>query len=171
MGCLFSGGIARTCGYSFGGVKKMYIANRDHVTNVANSTADDSVTGITMSGSTKFYTFQFEPNTGQLLQELQAGSASRFFNQTINGQFANITQAKKNVLEDLGNAYAIVIIQDQADNYWLAGEDGVGLLAATLTFDTGLAQTDAYVANISLVGGSRTLANSVSSSIIASIIV
>jgi hypothetical protein len=172
MACLITNGIARDCGFSFGGLKKMYIAPKANVITIGKNQTTNVITGITLqTGDTKFFAYEFEPNTAQLLQELQTGSASRFVNQTVNGQFAKITQVKKETLEDLANAEVVVIVQDQADIYWLAGEYGTGLLAASLTIDSGLAQADAYVGNISLVGGSLGYANQVTSSIIAALLV
>ncbi len=170
MACLVSAGIGRDCGFSFGGLKAMYVSSKANVLDI-DKNAGNTITGITMqTGGTVFHAYEFEPNTGQLLQELQTGSASKFVNQTVNGQFANITQIKKEILEDLANAYVCVIVQDQADKYWLAGEYGRGLLATALTIDTGLADADAYVANVSLVGGSLGYANEVTSAAVEAVI-
>lgn len=170
MACLINAGLTRDCGFSFGGLSALYLISKADVTAVAKS-SDNTITGITLStGATNFYAFEFEPNTGQLLQELQAGSASRFVNQTVNGQFANMTQTKKEVLEDLANAYVVAIVKDQAGLYWYAGESGRGLLATALSIDTGLAEADAYVANLTLVGGSLGYANQVTSAAVTAVI-
>jgi len=170
MSCLINAGLVRDCGFSFGGLKSLLLISAEEVAGYAKS-SDNTITGITLtSGATVFHKFDFEPNTGQLLQELQTGSASRFVNQTVNGQFANMTQAKKEVLEDLANAYVVAIAQDQAGKYWLAGESGRGLIATALSVDTGLAEADAYVATISLVGGSLGYANEVTSAAVAAVI-
>lgn len=169
MACLINAGLTRDCGFSFGGLKAMYIISKSNLTSVAKDSGN-TITGITKSSGATFYSYEFEPNTGQLLQELQAGSASRFVNQTVNGQFANMTQAKKEVIEDLANAYVAVIVQDQAGKYWLAGESGRGLIATALSIDTGLAEADAYVANMTLVGGSLGYANEVTSAAVAAVI-
>ncbi len=170
MSCLINAGLTRDCGFSFGGLQAMYIINKSEI-DVVGKNSGNTITGITLtSGATGFYVYDFEPNTGQLLQELQTGSASRFVNQTVNGQFANMTQAKKEVIEDLANAYVAVIVKDQASRYWLAGETGRGLIATALTIDTGLAEADAYVANMTLVGGALGYANEVSSSIVEALL-
>lgn len=169
MACLISAGIARDCGFSFGGLKALYLTSKANVSGVTKNSGN-TITDFGMVGSAEFLAFEFEPNTGQLLQELQAGSASRFVNLTINGQFANITQAKKEVLDDLANAYVVAIVQDQSDRYWFAGESGRGLLATTLSIDTGAADADAYVATIALVGGSLGYANEASSAAVLAVI-
>jgi len=170
MSCLINAGLDRDCGFSFGGLSALYLISKEQVASVAKS-SDNTITGITLTtGATTFHEYQFEPNTGQLLQELQAGSASRFVNQTVNGQFASITQAKKEVLEDLANAYVVVIAKDQAGKYWYAGESGRGLIATALSIDTGLAEADAYVASITLVGGALGYANEVTSAAVTAVI-
>jgi hypothetical protein len=170
MSCLINAGLSRDCGFSFGGLKALYLISKEEVASVAKA-SDNTITGITLtSGATTFHQFDFEPNTGQLLQELQTGSASRFVNQTINGQFANLTQAKKEVLETLANAYVVGIAQDQSGKYWYAGESGRGLIATSLSIDTGLAEADAYVATISLVGGALGYANQVADAAVSAVI-
>jgi hypothetical protein len=163
MSCLINAGLLRDCGFSFGGLSALYLVSKSAVVSVRHNSGG-TITGITMStGTTKFFAFEAEPNTSQLLQELQAGSASRFVNQTVNAQFANITQVKKEVLEALANAYVVAIAKDQAGKYWFAGESGRGLLATALSINTGAAEADAYVATISLVGGSLGYADEITS--------
>lgn len=170
MACLINAGLTRDCGFSFGGLSALYLLGKDQVSAVKKNSSN-VITGITLTtGATKFYTFDFEPNTGQLLQELQAGSASRFVNQTVSGQFANMTQTKKEVLNSLANAFVVAIAKDQAGNYWFAGETGRGLIASALVIDTGKAQADAAVATITLVGGSLGYANNVLSSVVTALI-
>lgn len=168
MACLINDGLVRDCGFSFGGLQALYLAPKSVISGYTYSTGG-TITAVT-GGAGEFFTYDAEPNTAQLLQELQTGAASRFVNQTINGQFSNINQAKKEVLNDLANAYVVAIVKDQAGRYWLAGESGRGLLAASLSIDSGAAEADAAVATISLVGGSLGFANEVSSSIIAALL-
>jgi hypothetical protein len=167
--CLIPSGITRSdCGYSFGGLAKVFLANKDYVTVGKN--AQDVVTGFTFSNSEKFYEFGAEPETAQLLEELQTGNASKFINQTLNFSLIGITQEKKEVLEKLGLAKIMAIVQLQDNSYKLAGEFGSGLKATTLTIDTGTANADANGATISLVGGSTGFANQVIASAVSAAI-
>lgn len=166
MACLFTAGITRDCGYNFGGLQKIYLANASEVESIGNDPSTSQITGITMATGATFYEFEFEPETGQKLEELQAGNVSKFVLQTLNLQLANITQTKKEVLEDLGVSDVIAIMQTQDDLYWLFGELGRGLKATTLSIDSGTADADNAVATISLAGGNRGYANTVDSSII-----
>lgn len=169
MSCLITSGIVRDCGYNFGGLQLVYLANATEVTSVDKDT-DGQITGITMSSGATFYEFQFEPQSGQKLEELQSGTVSRYILQTLNFQLANITQTKRNVLNDLGVGDMVAIMQDQADLYWYFGDLGRGLQATTLSIDSGAADSDPAVATVGLVGGNRGYSVTVDEDIIAGLL-
>jgi len=173
MSCLLSAGVTRSCGFQFGGLKKVYLANFEEVSAVAHS-ATGLITGITMTSTgATWYAFEYEPNTAQKLEELQAGAVSRFVNQTLNMKLANVTQAKKEVLEDLANATLAVVLQTQDDLYWYYGEPtkSAGLRATVLSIDSGTAQADDAAVTITLVGGNLGYADTVSPTVVAATIV
>lgn len=165
MSCLLTNGVTRGCDFGFGGLQTILLANKSEIESMAKNT-DDTITGITMATGATFYEFQFEPETGQALQELQVGSPSRFVLQTLNMQLANVSQSKKNVLNNLANGDLVAIYEDQKDQYFLFGELGRGLRASTLTIDTGTADADGYIVTIALVGGNSGYANEVESSVV-----
>ena len=173
MSCLLSAGITRNCGFQFGGLKKVYLANFEEVSGVTYSGNTGLIThvGFTSTGGT-FYQFEYEPNTAQKLEELVAGAVSRFVNQTLNLKLANVTQVKKMTLDELANATLSVILQTQDDLYWMYGEPtkSAGLRATVLSIDSGTAQADDAAVTITLVGGNLGYANQVKASAVASII-
>lgn len=169
MSCLLSAGVTRSCGFQFGGLKKVYLANFEEVSAVAHD-ATGLITGVTMTSTgATWYEFEYEPNTAQKLEELQAGAVSRFVNQTLNLKLANITQAKKETLEDLANATLAAVIQTQDDLYWYFAEPtkSAGLRATVLSIDSGTAQADDAAVTITLVGGSIGYADTVKSTVVA----
>lgn len=173
MSCLLSAGVTRSCGFQFGGLKKVYLANYEEVSAVTHQ-ADGEITGITMTSTgATWYAFEYEPNTAQKLEELQAGAVSRFVNQTLNMKLANVTQAKKEVLEDLANATLAVVLQTQDDLYWYFGEPtkSAGLRATVLSIDSGTAQADDASVTITLVGGNLGYADTVDAAVVAAVIV
>ncbi len=173
MSCLLSNGVTRTCGFQFGGLKKVYIANYEEISSVNYSGATNVISGVTMTSTgATWYEFEYEYNTGQKLEELQAGAVSRFVNQTLNMKLANVTQAKKEVIEDLANATVSVILQTQDDLYWMLGEKtkSAGLRATVLSIDSGTSNTDDAAVTITLVGSSLGYANQVDSASVAAII-
>ena len=170
MACLINAGIVRDCGFAFGGLQKVYLANKADVASILHDTVTQEITGITMATGGTFYEYEFEPETGQALQELQAGNVSRFILQTLNLSLAGMNQAKKAVLEDVANADMVAIYQDQADVYWFYGEKGRGLRAATLSPDSGTSDADDNLVAISLAGGNAGFADTVDSTIIAGLL-
>ena len=172
MSCLLSAGVTRDCGFQFGGLKKVYLANFEEVTAVGHD-ASGMITGITMSSTgATWYSFEYEPNTAQKLEELQVGAVSRFVNQTLNMQLANVTQAKKEILEDLANATLAVVLQTQDDLYWYYGEPtkSAGLMATVLSIDSGTAQADDAAVTITLVGGNLGYADTVDATVVAAVV-
>ena len=169
MACLINAGITRDCGFSFGGLQKVYLANKADVDTVTHD-VDGSISGITMITGATFYEYEFEPQTAQALQELTIGTVSRFINQTLNMSLAGMTQEKKDVLEDMANADMVAIYQDQAGTYWFYGEKGRGLRAVTVNPDSGTADADDNLVTISLAGGNTGYADTVDSSIIAGLL-
>ena len=172
MSCLLSNGVTRSCGFQFGGLKKVYLANFEEVSAVTHGTTG-LITGVTMTSTgATWYEFQYEPNTAQKLEELQAGAVSRFVNQTLNLKLANVTQEKKEVLEDLANATMAAIIQTQDDLYWYFAEPtkSAGLRATVLSIDSGTATADDAAVTITLIGGSIGYADTVDTSVVAGLI-
>jgi len=172
MSCLLSAGVTRSCGFQFGGLKKAYLANFEEVSSVAKD-VNGEITGVTMTSTgATWYQFEYEPNTAQKLEELQAGAVSRFVNQTLNMQLANVTQAKKEVIEDLANATVSVILQTQDDLYWFFAEPtlSAGLRATVLSIDSGTAQADDAAVTITLVGGNLGYANTIDAAAVAAAI-
>jgi len=173
MSCLLSGGVQRACGFQFGGLKKVYLANFEEVSGVTYSGNTGLITAVTMTSTgATWYEYEYEPNTAQKLEELVAGAVSRFVNQTLNMKLANVTQAKKITLDTLANATLSVILQTQDDVYWMYGEPtkSAGLRATVLSIDSGTAQADDAAVTVTLVGGSLGYANQISASAVASAI-
>jgi hypothetical protein len=106
------------------------------------------------------------------LEELQAGAVSRFVNQTLNLKLANVTQAKKETLEDLANATLAVVLQTQDDLYWFFGEPtkSAGLRATVLSIDSGTAQSDDAAVTITLVGGNLGYSDTVDAAVVAAVV-
>lgn len=168
MPCLIITGITRSCGYSFGGIQKVYLTNKDNVTARKNLSTN-VVTAFTMTNSDKFFRFEAEPETSQLIEELQVGGSS-FIKQTLSLTLSNITQIKREILEKLGLANLTAVVQDQTGTYYLVGIDGAGLKPITVSVDSGKAKGDLSGSNIVLEAGSLGFANEVQASALTSLL-
>ena len=155
MGCLLTGGITKECAHAFGGLKEVFIGNFDDIDTVTYD-VDGSISGITMLSGATMYEFEFVKDTAQALEELVENGASSYINQTINLQLGNVTQERKNILEELSLGTFFVVVKKSDDLYWMYGEpkQSAGLEATALTIDTGAAQSDTSSVSITLVGAS-----------------
>ena len=169
--CLLTAGVTKQCAHEFGGLKEMYIGNFSEVT-AAGLDTDGQITGFTMSTGATFYTFEYVKDTGQALEELQENGPSSFIQQTVNLQLNGITQAKRDVLNELSLGTFVVIVKKADDNYWVFGrpEESIGLEAVTDTVDSGAATGDAAGATLSLVGPSTAYARTASAASVAAVI-
>lgn len=168
MGCLILTGITRTCTFAFGGLKAVFLTNRDNVTAKKNPSTNQ-VTGFTMTNSDKFFKFEAEPETSQLLEELQP-KGSKFINQTVKFTLVGIDQVKREILEKVSLGKLTALCQYQDDTYYLAGIDGSGLTADSLSIDSGTAIADLNGAVVTLKGASLGYANSVAPSAVSALL-
>lgn len=173
MACLFTTGITSTnnaCSAAFGGLLKVYLGNKSELLSVHKNPSTDQITGITMSASAHAYEFQFEDTIGAgLNEELQADSGG-FIKQTIVFSLENLNQAKVQVLGKFKKGRLFAIIQYPDSTYKLVGETGFGLVAKTLSIQSGQKQTDVSKADLSLEASVLDYADEVTSTAISSII-
>lgn len=171
MGCLLSANITKSsnCDFSVGGLQGLYLANRSDVLT-ASLNALGVVTGLTSptGGTPNFYKIEFERGTGQFTEPLAVG-AVRHVTPTVNFTVANIDQAKRLILKSIALGDFTAACKKSDGKYYLAGYDCDGITSVTLEANSGLAQTDGDVANISLAGASRDYAHEISSTLAATL--
>lgn len=168
--CLITSGITRTCDFSVGGLSVLYLANKSEVSAVSKD-SNGQVTGITMVTGATFYDFEYVPQTAQAIESLQVGTISKSVLQTINAQLDNITQIKKNVLQNLVLGDLVAIVRKNADGgYYLFEGGDRGLNAVTGDLDSGTADTDDAGFTLSLAAANRGYADQVDQSIIAGLL-
>lgn len=164
--CSISQNLLRTCQFAFGGLQKVYLANKSDVITVGHNTTG-LITGITMASGSTFYKYEFEPENASFTEEFQGGNISKSFIQTVSLTLAGQTQATVLQLESLALANVVAIVQTQDGKYWLAGEKGRGLSATSVNLNTGAADADNYINEIVLAGGNSGKAYEVSASVVA----
>jgi hypothetical protein len=159
MSCLLTSGATKGCAHEFGGLKEILIGNFSELDSVETNPTTGQITGFTMTTGATVFDFEFVKDTAQALEELQDGVSS-FIQQTINFQLNSITQAKRDVLNELSLGTFFVIAKKPDDNYWVYGlpSTSVGLEATTSNVDSGTATSDAAGATVSLVGPSTAYA-------------
>jgi hypothetical protein len=153
---------------SFGGLLKVYLANKSQVSAI-NKNASNVITGITMSGGAKFYSFDFEVQAGAGLQETLQVGTNTFVQQILSFNIKNISQDLKAILSKMAVGRMVAIVQYPNGDYRMAGETGLGLRATQLEFNSGRVNTDFVGALIALTGDVLDYSNEVTSAAIAAV--
>lgn len=166
--CIYDAGIASECGYGVGGFRKIWFAPKATFTS-AQRNAAGTITGLTMSGSSKFHPFQFSKNTGQWIEAVVVNGAQKTVTQTINLQFPKRSQVKKAIWEDVALAESVALLLDNDNQYWLIGETAQGLECVP-TYDTGTASTDANIWSAVFTGNETQRADQVTSAAVTAVI-
>lgn len=163
-------GIATEC-KDIGGIKEVYIIDRNKVSGLTLNPTTLIISGITMSGTTKFSTYKMNPQTGNLSSKITNSSENNtsFIETTVNLVFAKMTATKNVELKALRIGELAMIVRDNNDNYWYLGYDNpVELMDGTAQSGTAFGDLNGY--NINLVDRSYDIPYSVASNIISSII-
>ena len=165
-------GIGKTCDNNTGGVKKIFIAEKDNVASVTPGSPFDTITAITMVSGKKFYEFAFNKNTSTFTEVTTGDQAvgSQVCTQTLTLVLNRREQAKREVLLKLGNFKDLaVIVLDSNDKYWLLGETE-GMNMTENSSENGTVKTDRNGYTITLVGEEPEMASEVDSTVISSIV-
>lgn len=174
MACDNLTSILKSCspGGNLGGVKAIYIAASEDVSGT--TITNGIITAITMSGSAKFQKFEFNKNSANYVEDspsdLTVGS-------TVVTQTITLTLAKRDAAKRAAIAIATegqrnlkVIVLDYNGIYWLFGyENDVNI--TNVTGGSGSAKTDANAYVITLVGEESIYAPTITSDVIAPIVV
>lgn len=163
-------GLALDC-KDTGGIKEVYIADRNNISTLTLSATTQVITGITMSGSTKWYRYSMNAQTGNLSSKITNSTENNtsYVESTLNLVFAKMSATKRIELESLRLGELAVIVRDNNDVYWYLGYDyAVEMLDATVQTGTAFGDLNGY--NINLIDRSFKLPYSVLSTIIAGLL-
>ena len=166
-------GISKTCDNNTGGVKKIYIAEKDNVSSITHGSPYDTITAISMVSTKKFYEFVFNKNTSTFTESTTGDQAvgSQVCTQTLTLVLNRREQAKREVLLKLGNFKDLaVIVLDSNDKYFFLGETE-GLNMTENSSESGTVKTDRNGYTITFVGEEPEMASEVDSTIIAALLV
>ena len=171
MSCLVTlSGMALEC-KDTGGIKEVYIADRNKVLTLTVDPVTEVISDITMSATTKFAIYKMNPQTGNLSSKITNSTENNtsFVENTLNLVFAKMTATKRLELETLRIGELAVIIRDNNDAYWYLGYDyPVEMLDATVQTGTAFGDLNGY--NINLIDRGMQLPYQVDSTIISGLI-
>lgn len=170
MSCSLNSGLPLGCRSSIAGIKTVYFANFENVTSVTAS-AGDVVTGITMSSTTKFYTFDLRRENAQYSEAITSSiqNGTLFYEGTLNLFLEKSQTSVRNQIMLLAAAKLMAIYLDKNGQYWLVGRtNGTDLTAGTI--DSGKASADANGYNLTFMSQEAASAIEVNSSIISALV-
>ena len=132
-------GITLDCSHSLGGIKTVYIANYNDVTDIkynastgstTGSTSGatytgDTITGITMASGTTFKPYQFRKQTGSLTSTLTVDETAgvNYVSTELSLVFTKMETKKRIELSALSVGQLAVIVEDSNGTFWYLGKD------------------------------------------------
>lgn len=128
------------CDTSFGGIKRVLVANRDDVTVTV---ADDNITALTGN----FVEWLFRKNTGSLTSTVTSDTAigNTFATTEVSLQFSKAEATKRLAIQSAINASAVVIVEDMYGQYiYLGLENEVVVSSATMVTGTAAADLNGF---------------------------
>lgn len=150
-------GMSVGCRDGIGGIKKVYMIEREKVASVAvndvtATTNPNMITGITMvSTGDTWYAYNFRRNTSDYTSTVTVDDTLGIFSvETIlNLQFSNMSPYKATQLEALCKKDVVAIVEHANGNYWYFGET-YALTPNTSSISSGKASTDGNLGTASL---------------------
>ena len=132
-------GITLDCSHSLGGIKTVYIANYNDVTDIeynastgstTGSTSGatytgDTITGITMASGAKFKPYQFRKQTGSMTSTLTVDETAgvNYVSTELSLVFTKMETKKRLELSALSVGQLAVIVEDSNGTFWYLGKD------------------------------------------------
>lgn len=158
-----------------GGIREVYIANHDDVTE--KTVSEDMITAITMaeggepSTKKKFKTYSFRKGTASMTSTLNVDATNgvNYVSTDLVLQFGKMETAKRVEIANLAIGEVDVIVKDANGKYWYLGYDEP-VTASAGEGSTGTAATDANRYQITLQDQAQTFPYEVDPEIIAGLI-
>lgn len=150
-------GISLDCTNSLGGIKTVYIANYGDVDGQPTVGEGGMITGITMSGDTKFKPYQFRKQTGSMTSTLNVDETAgvNYVSTELSLVFTKMETAKRLEMTALAKAQLAVIVKDSNNKYWYLGYDDY-VSSTAGSGNTGTAKGDSNNYSLTLTDESDT---------------
>ena len=163
MACAIYSGISNDCRDNKGGVKKFYITNLSNISAVTS--ASGVISGITMSGSSKFYTYEQEINSASATEAPTTNrqNGTFFVDQTVNIMLNKRAGATSYLITALAQANVAIIVEEANGKRFLYGEAN-GLSLETSSSMTGVAMGDRNGYELIFKGNEPSFAGEINSS-------
>lgn len=143
MGCSVTlAGISSDCLSNKGGVKAVYLINREDIADL--KVAENVITGITLtSASTKFKKFEFRKDSASMTSTLTIGDngGSNYVSTVVTMSFNRMDAAKRLEMNAMAFGELAALVEDRNGTVYYLGYDEA-VKASNGTGETGAARTD-----------------------------
>ena len=146
MACSLTQGYTLGCRDSVGGIKEIRFIEFALVTGIALSSGNVA-TGITTSGSSKFWKYQLPKQTSQFTETVNPSTenGTLFYQQDLQVVLNKMDASLRNELLLLAQNRLIAIVLDRNDTYWMLGRNnGLELSAGTAQTGTAMGDRNGY---------------------------
>ncbi len=170
MSCPIIEGVTLDCRQGAGGVDKIYLTEWSNIASITS--ASGTITAISMNSGKKFWEVQLEMEDAQFNEDENTSveNGTIFYAQTLTFSVYKMTAKNRNILRLYAQNRLAVIVKDMDGVYRLAGETRA-MHKTAQTSSTGKASGDKNGYNITLTGKEPLPSNTVSSGIIAALLV
>lgn len=141
MACAVISGFSVDCRESIGGIKKIWFTNFNNVT--ALTLTAEVITGITMTGATKFWGYEQVKETSNYVEAIQVSpeNGTLGYETTLTAVFNKSDSTLRNQIRLLAQGALMVCILDRNGKYWMMGQYA-GVEMANSTHNSGTAMGD-----------------------------
>ena len=148
MACVLTSGYTLDCADSVGGIKKIYITE---LSNKASITAASGIiTAFTLSAGKKFFTYELQKETSNLVENITRNSANgtTFYEQVLQFTIRKMAASLRNEIKLLAQNNVMIIVLDRNGKYWLLGENnGCEMTNSTAATGTAMGDFNGYTLN------------------------
>lgn len=162
-------GLARDCSANVGGVKNVYIANKDDVASI--TVTNDAVSAITMNSSATFKKYYQKRGRASVTSSPQFNDAGEYAGEStvLSLNFPRQDSTKRLEIAALSVAELVVVYEDNNGECWLLGYDN-GVVRTGGDAASGTAATDTNQYAIELTDISNQLPYNVPKNVIEALV-
>jgi hypothetical protein len=164
MACNLTQGFPIDCKDNVGGVKAVFIANKDNIATITE--AAGVITGITMDAATFFYKYDQIKETSNFAETITTNvqNGTVFYAQSVEVILNKLQTNTRNEILLLAQATSCIIVQDNNNKYWLLGkQNGLDLTGGGSATGTAYGDRNGYT--LTFTGSEQQLGTEVQASV------
>ena len=117
-------GISLNCGARSGGVKNLWLGNREDIATAGFTLSGEQYSAVTMEATKVFYKFEFDQDSAEHRHNGSRENKSGLVNHEIEfflGKLSEETRFAMQQIMDTSNCGLIAIVEDNNNEFWVYG--------------------------------------------------